>query len=171
MLHKQPLLCKKFMMNGRSFSLQTLLNAHYGPITNPYNSAAWLVSVLIGTHPKDLEKAFSGPDERLTSGMQTFASRVANICNRGCNALRLSWEWLENGLYISDYQALRRRKIRAKRWRCLFLMIGSQESGIHKAHFCLLRVGQMPLLPVSAESEAFRRCWENAKRKQKGPPV
>ena len=45
-------------------------------------------------------------------------------------------------------------------------MIGSQDSGIHKAHFCLLRAGQMPLLPVSAESEAFRRCWENAKRKQ-----
>ena len=135
MLHKQPLLCKKFMMNGRSVPLQTLLNAHYGPITNPCNSAAWLVSVLIETHPQDLEKAFSGPDERLTSGMQTFASRVANMCNRGCNALRLSWEWLENGLYVSDYQALRRRKIRAKRWRCLFLMIGSQESGIHKAHF------------------------------------
>ena len=171
MLHKQPLLCKKFMMNGRSVSLQTLLNAHYGPIPNPYNSAAWLVSVLIETHPQDLEKAFSGPDERLTSGMQTFAGAVANVCGNGCNALRLSWEWLENGLYVSDYQALRRRKIRAKRWRCLFLMIGSQESGIHKAHFCLLRAGQMPLLPVSAESEAFRRCWENAKRKQKDPPV
>ena len=90
MLHKQPLLCKKFMMNGRSFSLQTLLNAHYGPIPNPYNSAAWLVSVLIETHPQDLEKAFSGPDERLTSGMQTFAGTVANVCGNGCNALRLS---------------------------------------------------------------------------------
>ena len=90
MLHKQPLLCKKFMMNGRSVPLQTLLNAHYGPIPNPYNSAAWLVSVLIGTHPKDLEKAFSGPDERLTSGMQTFAGAVANVCGNGCNALRLS---------------------------------------------------------------------------------
>ena len=90
MLHKQPLLCKKFMMNGRSVPLQTLLNAHYGPITNPYNSTAWLVSVLIGTHPQDLEKAFSGPDERLTSGMQTFAGAVANVCGNGCNALRLS---------------------------------------------------------------------------------
>lgn len=90
MLHKQPLLCKKFMMNGRFDPLRILLNAHYGPIPNPYNSTAWLVSVLIETHPQDLEKAFSGPDERLTSGMQTFASRVANICNRGCNALRLS---------------------------------------------------------------------------------
>ena len=171
MLHKQPLLCKKFMMKRRFDPLRNLPNAHYGPITNPYNSTAWLVSVLIGTHPKDLGKAFSGPDERLTSGMQTFASWVANICNRGCKYLRLSREWLENGLYVSDYQALRRRKIRAKRWRCLFLMIGSQESGIHKAHFCLLRAGQMPLLPASAESEAFRRCWENAKRKQKDPSV
>ena len=135
MLHKQPLLCKKFMMNGRFDPLRILLNAHYGPIPNPYNSAAWLVSVLIGTHPQDLEMAFSGPDERLTSGMQTFAGTGANVCGNGCNALRMSWEWLENGLYVSDYQALRRRKIRAKRWRCLFLMIGSQESGIHKAHF------------------------------------
>ena len=90
MLHKQPLLCKKFMMKRRFDPLRNLPNAHYGPIPNPYNSAAWLVSVLIGTHPKDLEKAFSGPDERLTSGMQTFASRVANICNRGCKYLRLS---------------------------------------------------------------------------------
>ena len=89
MLHKQPLLCKKFMMKRRSVLLQTLPNAHYGPIPNPYNSAAWLVSVLIGTHPKDLEKAFSGPDERLTSGMQTFAGAVANVCGNGCNALRL----------------------------------------------------------------------------------
>ena len=56
MLHKQPLLCKKFMMKRRSVLLQTLPNAHYGPIPNPYNSAAWLVSVLIGTHPQDLEK-------------------------------------------------------------------------------------------------------------------
>ena len=130
----------------------------------------WSVCSL-GPIRRTWKRSFFGPDERLTSGMQTFASRVANICNRGCNALRLSWEWLENGLYVSDYQALRRREIRAKRWRCLFLMIGSQESGIHKAHFCLLRAGQMPLLPVSAESEAFRRCWENAKRKQKDPPV
>ena len=117
------------------------------------------------------KRSFSGPDERLTSGMQTFASRVANICNRGCNALRLSWEWLKNGLYVSDYQALRRRKIRAKRWRCLFLMIGSQESGIHKAHFRSSQSRPNAFASVSAESEAFRRCWENAKRKQKDPPV
>ena len=155
MLHKQPLLCKKFMMKRRSVPLQTLLNAHYGPIPNPNNSAAWLVSVLIETHPQDLEKAFSGPDERLTSGMQTFASRVANICNRGCNALRLSREWLENGLYVSDYQALRRREIRAKRWRCLFLMIGSQESGIHKAHFRSSQSRPNAFVSALAESEAF----------------
>ena len=171
MLHKQPLLCKKFMMNGRFDPLRNLPNAHYGPITNPYNSAAWLVSVLIETHPQDLEKAFSGPDERLTSGMQTFAGAVANVCGNGCNALRLSWEWLENGLYVSDYQALRRRKIRAKRWRCLFLMIGSQESGIHKAHFRSSQSRPNAFASVSAESEAFRRCWENAKRKQKAPSV
>ena len=78
------------MMNGRFDPLRILLNAHYGPIPNPYNSAAWLVSVLIGTHPQDLEMAFSGPDERLTSGMQTFAGTVANVCGNGCNALRLS---------------------------------------------------------------------------------
>ena len=56
MLHKQPLLCKKFMMKRRFDPLRILPNAHYGPIPNPYNSAAWLVSVLIGTHPQDLEK-------------------------------------------------------------------------------------------------------------------
>ena len=130
----------------------------------------WLVCSLRPIR-RTWKRSFSGPDERLTSGMQTFAGAVANVCGNGCNALRLSWEWLENGLYVSDYQALRRREIRAKRWRCLFLMIGSQESGIHKAHFCLLRAGQMPLLSVSAESEAFRRFWKNAKRKQKDPPV
>ena len=44
------------MMNGRFDPLRNLPNAHYGPITNPYNSTAWLVSVLIETHPQDLEK-------------------------------------------------------------------------------------------------------------------
>ena len=98
------------MMKRRSVPLQTLLNAHYGPITNPYNSAAWLVSVLIETHPQDLEKAFFGPDERLTSGMQTFASRVANICNRGCNALRLSWEWLEKWVVCIRLSGIKKEK-------------------------------------------------------------
>ena len=124
----------------------------------------WSVCSL-GPIRRTWKRSFFGPDERLTSGMQTFASRVANICNRGCNALRLSWEWLKNGLYVSDYQALRRRKIRAKRWRCLFLMIGSQESGIHKAHFRSSQSRPNAFASVSAESEAFRRCWENAKRK------
>ena len=141
-------------------------------ITDPFRTHTtvphgWSVCSL-GPIRRTWKRSFSGPDERLTSGMQTFAGAVANVCGNGCNALRLSWEWLENGLYVSDYQALRRRKIRAKRWRCLFLMIGSQESGIHKAHFCLLRVGQMPFCCPSRlnlrPSEGAGRMQKESKR-------
>ena len=87
-LHIRPVLCRKCIHLGWFFSLRILLWRSSEGLLSPEWPSGWLFHVLRWTWKLGWEKVIFGQDERLTFGTQTFASRVATACNRGCIYLR-----------------------------------------------------------------------------------
>ena len=87
-LHIRPVLCRKCIHLGWFFSLRILLWRSSEGLLSPEWPSGWLCHVLRWTWKLGWEKVIFGQDEWLTFGTQTFASRVATACNRGCIYMR-----------------------------------------------------------------------------------